>query len=48
MLVKPEEALANISGPVITMYKKKSDSELMKYDFYIFGSGKTTIQLFDL
>jgi hypothetical protein len=43
LLVKPEEAWANISGPVITMYRKKRnspDSELMTFDFYIFGSVK--------
>jgi hypothetical protein len=41
LLVKPEEAWANISGPVITMYRKKRDlpdSELTTFDFYIFGS----------
>jgi hypothetical protein len=43
LLVKPEEAWANISGPVIAMYRKKRDSpdsELMTFGFYIFGPVK--------
>jgi len=40
ILVTPEDALANVSGPVLTMYQRKSkapNADRMTFDFVIFG-----------